>query len=79
MAADFLPVADDAGFSTQVGGTEVRRQLHMSVGIVVALAFGIVSAALTVGAHPLDARRAVVSAPLTTLHAETNAIGAKPI
>ena len=79
MDANRLPIDASAGFSTEVGGTDVRRQLQMSVGLVVVLAFGIVSAALTVGSHPLDAKRAVVAAPLTTLHAETNAVGAKAI
>ena len=81
MAANRTRVPDDsAGFFAEVTASEVRRQLRMSVGIVVVLALGIVSAAVTVGAHPLEARRAVVSAsPVIMLHAETNAIGAKAI
>jgi len=68
------------GFSVQIGGSEARRQLRMSVGIVVVLAVTIVSAATTFGAHPVSAKRDIVSAaPLTTLHAETNVIGAKAI
>jgi hypothetical protein len=79
MAAKTFSRDDGTGFFTEAQGTEVRRQLRMSVGIVVVLAFGIVSAAATVGSHPLEAKRAMTSAPLTTLHAETNAVGAKPI
>ncbi len=68
------------GFSVQIGGSEARRQFRMSVGVVAVLAVAIVSAATTFGAHPVSAKRDVVSAaPLMTLHAETNAIGAKAI
>ena len=62
-----------------VGG-EARRQLRMSVGVVVMLAIGIVSAAATVGSHPLAAKRDVVSmVPLTTMHADSNVVGARAI
>ena len=68
------------GFTAEVTGVEARRQLRMSVGVVVMLAVGIVSAALTVGSHPLAAKREVVSiAPLVTMHAEANPVGAKAI
>ncbi len=69
-----------SGFSVQIGEREARRQLRMSVGVVAILAVAIVSTATTFGAHPLAAKRDVVSvAPQTSLHAETNAIGAKAI
>ena len=69
-----------SGFSVQIGGSEARRQFRMSVGVVAVLAIAIVSAATTFGAHPVSAKRYVVSAaPTMTLHAETNAIGAKAI
>lgn len=65
------------GFTGPVGGTEARRQLRMSVGVVVMLSIGIVSAAMTVGSHPMAAKRDVVSMkPVTTLHADTDVIGA---
>ncbi len=68
------------GFSARVDGTEARRQLRMSVGVVIMLAIGIVSAAATVGAHPIAVKRDVASVvPVTTLHAETNVVGAKAI
>ena len=67
------------GFST-VDGDAARRQLRMSVGVVVMLSIGIVSAAVTVGPHPLAAKRDVVSMkPVTTMQADTAVIGAKPI
>ena len=74
--------ADDSsnGFSARIGGSEARRQLRMSVGVVVMLSIGIVSAAATVGSHSIAAKRDVASAaPVTVLHAETNAVGARPI
>ena len=68
------------GFSNTVNGESARRQLRMSVGVVVMLAVGIVSAAVTVGPHPLAAKRDVVSLqPVSTLHADTEVVGAKPI
>lgn len=68
------------GFHTGVDGDAARRQLRMSVGVVVMLAVGIVSAAVTVGPHPLAAKRDVVSLqPVSTLHADTEVVGAKPI
>ncbi len=55
-----------------------RRQLKLALSMTVVIAASVVSAALIFGAHPIDARRDVVSLPLmtTTLHAETNASGA---
>ena len=79
MADHLFRVDDSAGFCAQVTGAEVRRQLRLSVSLVVVLALGIVSAAVAVGSHPLDARRAVVSVPSATLHAESNVIRTKPI
>ena len=68
------------GFTAGVTGVEARRQLRMSVGVVVMLAVGIVSAAVTVGSHPVAAKRDVVSAfPVVTMHAEANPVGAKAI
>lgn len=68
------------GFSARIGGSEARRQLRMSVGVVVMLSIGIVSAAVTVGSHPIAAKRDLVStAPVTMMHAESNVVGAKPI
>ena len=68
------------GFTAGVTGVEARRQLRMSVGVVIMLALGIVSAAATVGSHPIPARRDVVSiAPVVMLHADANPIGAKAI
>lgn len=70
----------DNGFTAEVTGVEARRQLRMSVGVVVMLAVGIVSAAVTVGSHPIAAKRDVVSvAPVVVMHAEANPIGAKAI
>ncbi len=66
-----------SGFAYGLEASEARRQLKLSLSVVVVLAVGIVSAALTFGAHPLDAKRDIVLLPtLTTMHAETNAIGA---
>jgi hypothetical protein len=68
------------GFSATVDGTAARRQLRMSVSVVVMLAVGIVSAAVTVGPHPMSAKRDVLSMkPVTALHADTEVVGAKPI
>lgn len=68
------------GFVVHFGRLEARRQLRMSVGIVSVLAIGIVAAAATVGSHPVSVTRDVVAAqPLTTLHAESNVLGAKAI
>lgn len=67
----------NSGFAYVLEVNAARRQLKLSLSVVVVLAVGIVSAALTFGAHPIDARRDVVALPtVTTLHAETNAIGA---
>lgn len=80
VASSAIARQGSQGFSTDVTGTEARRQLRMSVGVVVMLAVGIVSAALTVGPHPLAAKRDVVStAPVVTMHAEANPVGAKAI
>ena len=81
MVATVLSTPDSSnGFSAKIGGSEARRQLRMSVGVVVMLAIGIVSAAATVGSHPLAAKRDVVlMAPVTVLHAESNVVGARPI
>lgn len=69
------------GFSPRIEAAEVRRQLHMSLGVVAVLAIGIVSSAVTVGKHPWAAKRdvAATAAPVTVMHAETNAVGAKRI
>ncbi len=81
MVANVLTADDSSnGFSATIGGSEARRQLRMSVGVVVMLSIGIVSAAATIGSHPLAAKRDVVStAPVTVLHAESNVVGARPI
>ena len=68
--------AQHSGFAYRLGASEARRQLKLSLSVVIVLAVGIVSAALTFGAHPIDAKRDVVLLPtVTTLHAETNAVG----
>ena len=68
------------GFAAEVTGRDARRQLRMSVVVVVMLSFGIVSAALTVGSHPIAAKRSVVSlAPVIVMHAEADPVGAKAI
>lgn len=65
------------GFTSPVAGSEARRQLRMSVGVVVMLSVGIVSAAFTVGPNPIAAKRDVVSMkPVTALHADTDVVGA---
>ena len=65
------------GFTNPAAGSEARRQLRMSVGVVVMLSVGIVSAAVTVGPNPIAAKRDVVSMkPVTTLHADTDVVGA---
>ena len=65
------------GFTSPVAASEARRQLRMSVGVVVMLSVGIVSAAVTVGPNPIAAKRDVVSMkPVTTLHADTDVVGA---
>lgn len=80
VASSFTVRQGSQGFSAEVTGVEARRQLRMSVGVVVMLAAGIVSAALTVGSHPLAARRDVVSVlPVVTMHAEANPVGARAI
>ena len=69
--------AQHSGFAFRLEASETRRQFKLSLSVVVVLAVGIVSAALTFGAHPIDVKRAVVFLPtVTTMHAETNAIGA---
>lgn len=71
---------DIDGFTAGLTGVDARRQLRMSVGVVVMLAVGIVSAAVTVGSHPVAAKRDVVSlAPVVVMHAEANPVGAKAI
>jgi hypothetical protein len=70
----------DNGFTAEVTGVEARRQLRLSVSVVVMLAVGIVSAAVTVGSHPIAAKRDLASvAPVVVLHADANPIGAKAI
>ena len=65
------------GFAYILEVNAARRQLRMSLSVIVVLAAGIVSAALTFGNHPIEAKRNVVYLPaVTTLHAETNPIGA---
>lgn len=65
------------GFGYMLEASEARRQLKLSLSVVVVLAVGIVTAALTFGAHPIEAKRDVVLLPtVTTLHAQTDAIGA---
>ena len=66
-----------SGFACRLDGHAARRQLRMSLSVVTVLAVGIASVALTFGRHPIEAKRDVVSLPsITTLHAESNAIGA---
>ena len=81
MVASFLTARQGGnGFTAELTRAEVRRQLRMSVGVVVMLAVGIVSASLTVGSHPISAKRDVVSvAPVVTMHAEANPVGARAI
>lgn len=68
------------GFSADVNRAEARRRLRMSVCVVSMLTLGIVSTAFEVGTHPLAARRDVTStAPLTAVHAVTDASGAHAI
>ena len=68
------------GFVAEVTGIEARRQLRMSLGVVVMLSVGIVTAAASVGSHPIAVKRDVVSlAPVVVLHADANPIGAKAI
>ncbi|RYB02712.1 hypothetical protein [Lichenibacterium ramalinae] len=68
------------GFSAKVDGIAARRQLRMSVGVVAMLAVGIVSAAVTVGPHPMSAKRDVLSMkPVSALHADSDVVGARPI
>ena len=68
------------GFSCRISGNEARRQLKVSVGVVVMLAIGIVSAAFTVGAHPISAKRDIVSVTTpSTQHAESVVGGAKAL
>ena len=70
----------DTGFTAEVTGVEARRQLRLSVGVVVMLAFGIVSAAFAVGSHPISVKRDIVlAAPVVTMHAEANPVGATAI
>lgn len=69
--------AQHSGFAYILEVNAARRQLKMSLSVVVVLAVGIVSAALAFGAHPVDPKRDVVSLPtLATLHIETSPIGA---
>ncbi len=80
VASSLTPRRGNDGFTAGVNGVEARRQLRMSVGVVAMLAVGIVSAAVTVGSHPVAARRDVVSvAPVVMMHAEANPIGADPV
>ena len=80
VASSLTARQNNDGFTAGVTGVEARRQLRMSVGVVVMLAVGIVSAAVTVGSHPVAAKRDVVSlAPVVTLHAEANPVGADPV
>ena len=81
MVASLLSADDrNGGFSARIGSDEARRQLRMSLGVVVMLSIGIASAAATVGSHPLAAKRDAMSmAPSTHLHAGSDAVGAKAI
>ena len=49
--------AQHGGFAYMVEASETRRQFKLSLSVVFVLAVGIVSAALTFGAHPIDARK----------------------
>ena len=70
-------LADSSGFDSFSDINAARRQLRMSLSVVAVLTVGIVTAGLTFGAHPLSAKRDVVSAPsITVLHADTNVVGA---
>lgn len=80
VATSFTARSGNDGFTAEVTGIEARRQLRMSVGVVVMLAVGIVSAALTVGSHPIAAKRDVASAaPVVVMHAAADPVGAKAI
>ena len=71
---------DRRGFSTEMSGAEARRLLRLSVGVVVMIGVGIVSAALSVGAHPVAVKRDARSIlPTVVMHAETGATGARAI
>ena len=77
MVTKTLSLAQHSGFAFRLEASETRRQFKLSLSVVVVLAVGIVSAALTFGAHPIDVKRAVAFLPtVTTMHAETHAIGA---
>ena len=81
MVGNVISTSDsNNGFSAKIDLSDVRRQLRMSIGVVVMVSIGVVSAATVVGSHPLAAKRDVVSMkPVTTMHAETNVSGARPI
>lgn len=71
---------DRSGFSAEITGAEARRQLRLSVAVVAMIGVGIVSAAVSVGPHPIAAKRDAVSmVPTVTLQADTAVTGAKPI
>lgn len=70
----------DHGFSLPFDAPQARRQLHLSLGLVTMLAVGIVSAAVTVGGHPLAVKQDVVAsrAPVA-MQAVSRVTGVKPI
>ena len=65
-----------SGYTDLLDVNTARRQLKLALSVVTVIAVGVVSAALTLGAHPIDAKRDVVVLPtVSVFHAETNAIG----
>ena len=60
----------DAGFGYAIDAYTARRQLHLSLGVVMILVAAIVTAALSLDAQPVSGRGYVVSAPTATHQAE---------
>ena len=54
------------GFDLYIDPRTARRQLHLSIGVVVILAVAIVTAALSLDTRPVSAPSYVVSIPTAT-------------
>ncbi len=61
---------DTAGFGYRMDSYTARRQLHLSVGVVLVLALAIITAALSFDVRPVSAPSYVVSVPSATMQAE---------
>ena len=62
----------NVGFDLRIDPRAARRQLNLSLGVVVILAVAIVTAALSLDARPVSAPSYVVSIPTATHQAQSD-------